>query len=478
MKTNLITSLQILLLILGTALGCAAQPQGMKYEPVCYEDGTSISGERDVEAILKKDRLQCDTTVNNNGDTLITVRHTSAFLRMQLEGLPADAGIDHILLVPMKGEPKEIPVTVPESGKVVVWMTRAPGKLPATAAIATAKDGRMWSARLKKNTIKAGTAYRWNAAFVTPDAPAPGISARVRPSVPLPDIESGEYSGITWLSGDSYAVVDNEQKGGGILHFTISIDGTGDVDKVSMRPAQGTVTSTVTRRDGEGIAYAPSLGTLYVASERHQEILEYDLAGRETGKALKVPEDLSVKAITGNRGFEALTFNDSTGLFWTTTEAPLTKDTFLPRIIRLQSFCTNGKPSERFLYQTGESEKSSTDASAHVFGVPCMAALDDGRLLVLEREVYVPKGNLFDKIRKAFTRTDIYVVDPVHDTAGILRKSLVCSFRTGALDLANFEGMCLGPTLPDGRRCLVLIADSQKGAGGLTQEYVKVILLK
>jgi hypothetical protein len=46
------------------------------------------------------------------------------------------------------------------------------------------------------------------------------------------------------------------------------------------------------------------------------------------------------------------------------------------------------------------------------------------------------------------------------------------------LDLANFEGMCLGPTLSDGRRCLVLIADSQKGAGGLTQEYVKVILLK
>ena len=149
MKTNLITSLQILLLILGTALGCAAQPKGMIYEPVCYEDGTSISGERDVEAILKKDRLQCDTTVSNSGDTLITVRHTSAFLRMQLEGLPADAGIDHILLVPMKGEPKEIPVTVPESGKVVVWMTRAPGKLPATAAIATAKDGRMWSARLK-----------------------------------------------------------------------------------------------------------------------------------------------------------------------------------------------------------------------------------------------------------------------------------------------------------------------------------------
>jgi hypothetical protein len=38
--------------------------------------------------------------------------------------------------------------------------------------------------------------------------------------------------------------------------------------------------------------------------------------------------------------------------------------------------------------------------------------------------------------------------------------------------------MCLGPTLPDGQRTLVLIADSQKGSGGLTNEYVKVILLR
>ena len=479
MKLNQIRSLQIFLLTVGTAFGCAAQPQvKMIYEPVCYEDGTSISSDKDAEPFLKKDRLQCDTTFNENGDTLITVRHASAFVRMQLEGLPADAGIDRILLVPMKGDVKELPVTVPESGKLVIWTTKAPGKLPATAVVARAKDGRTWSARLKKNIIQAGTAYRWNAAFVKPDAPASGLTARPLPSTSLPEIESGEYSGITWLSGDNYAVVDNDQKGGGILHFFIPIDKTGHVGQVSMRPAAGTVVSTEKNRDGEGIAYVSSLGTLYVASERHQEIREYDLAGRDTGKSLHVPKDLAVNAITPNRGFEALTYNGTTNLIWTMTEAPLAKDTFLPRILRLQSFTTDGKPADRYLYQTGQPEKSAEKTSAYVFGVPCMAAMDDGRILVLEREVYVPKGNLLEKIQNAFTRTDLYIVDPVHDTAGILRKSLVCSFRTGALDLANFEGMCLGPTLPDGRRCLVLIADSQRGAGGLTQEYVKVILLK
>ena len=109
---------------------------------------------------------------------------------------------------------------------------------------------------------------------------------------------------------------------------------------------------------------------------------------------------------------------------------------------------------------------------------PGPAALDDGRLIVLEREVYVPKGGLLDKFLDSYTRTSLFVVDPVRDEAGILRKSLICTFTTSAMGLANYEGMCLGPTLPDGRRCLLLIADSQNSAGGYTQEFVKVVLLR
>ena len=213
-------------------------------------------------------------------------------------------------------------------------------------------------------------------------------------------------------------------------------------------------------------------------SNEQQEIREYDLAGRETGKALSIPEELGLKQIQGNRGFEALSYDETSGLFWTTTEAPLKSDGFLPRLHRLQSFTRDGEPAESRLYQTDEPMLSAANTTAYVFGIPALAALDDGRLLVLEREVYVPQGGFWDKLQKSFTSVNLYLVDPVHDAAGILRKSLLCSFRTGALDLANFEGMCLGPTLPDGQRSLVLIADSEKGSGGLTQEYVKVILLQ
>ena len=83
-----------------------------------------------------------------------------------------------------------------------------------------------------------------------------------------------------------------------------------------------------------------------------------------------------------------------------------------------------------------------------------------------------------DMLFNSFGKAKIYAVNPSKDSAGVLRKSLLASFQTSAADLANYEGMCLGPTLPDGRRCLVLIPDSQGGQSGLTREYVKVIAVR
>jgi len=87
------------------------------------------------------------------------------------------------------------------------------------------------------------------------------------------------------------------------------------------------------------------------------------------------------------------------------------------------------------------------------------------------------------------------VVDPSGDTAEILPKQLLCEFETrisftaAGIDvaLANYEGMCMGPRLSDGRRCLILIADSQAGMASLaasfgrrqlTCEFVKILLLE
>ena len=459
-----------------TAVGCAAQQQREVYEPVRFQDGTPVTDDPEAEALFAEDTFLVDTTFTEKGDTLFTFRHTGAFVRLQLDGLPADAGIDKISLMPMQGTLTVLPATLSGSGEFVLWMAKKPGGLPAAAAFAQGADGRLWSVRLPALDLAPGIAYRWTGTFVTPEAPVPDLTARAL-SQTLMEIDPGEYSGITHISGNRYAVVDDNLKGGGILFFSIPIGPDGTVGRVRMQAADGTAKASGKSRDCEGVAYVPSSGTLFVSSEK-QEIREYDLSGKATGKSLRVPKDMGAAHIVTNRGFEALTYNDNTGLFWTTTESPLRQDTFLPRILRLQSFTRDGAPAQRYFYQTGKPQKSSKGTTAYVFGIPALAALDDGRLLVLEREVYVPTGGLWDKLQRAFTATNIYLVDPVHDTAGILRKSLLCSFRTGALDLANYEGMCLGPTLPDGTRTLVLIADSQKGSGGRTSEYVKVILLR
>ena len=454
-----------------TALGCSAQPKGtVMYEPVRFEDGTPVAGDAEADSLFAQDLFVTDTTVTVKGDSLFTFRHASAYVRMQLDGLPA--GVDKVLLVPVAGEVRTLPV--PGTGPMVLWMAKEPGVLTAVAAVAEAPDGRLWSVRLDGRIIEPGIAYRWTGTLLPPEAPDTGLRATPLPATLL-DIDPGEYSGISWLGGNQYAVVDDNLKGGGILRFAIPIDADGHVGTVLRQVAPGTAADGKTR-DSEGIAFVSSENRLYVSSEKNQEIRGYDLNGNDAGVSLKVPNDL--KGIVNNQGFEALTYNESTGLFWTTTETPLKADTFLPRILRLQSFDRDGKPSRRYFYQTGEPTQTSRKTVAYVFGVPALAALDDGRLLVLEREVHVPQGSLWDKLQGAFTDTHIYVVDPVHDTAGLLRKSLLCSFSTGALNLANFEGMCLGPVLPDGRRTLVLIADSQKGSGGLTSEYVKVILFR
>ena len=457
-----------------------------------------VVGEDGLAGLLDKDLLRVETVIDGT-DTLLTIKHISAFVKLVLSGLPTGGHIDRIDLVPMYGSITEKalidlesgavkPVTgaevltitvdqdVPDSGELVLWTTFAPQSAGALALIVHEAAG-ILTARIDEAELQGGIASRWDARCILPSETETGITAKPLMQKALTGVSAGGYSGIAYIGGENYAVVDDNLSGSGILQFRIPIAENGNVGVASMLVTEGATSGS--KRDGEGIVFVPASATFYVSSEKHQEIREYNLLGKETGNALRVPDDLSAAKVDANRGFEALTYNENTGLFWTTTESPLKRDTFLPRILRLQSFDAAGNPAGRYLYQTeSPSVPDASRAQAYVFGVPAMAALDDGRLIVLEREVYVPNGGFLEKLRDSFTRMNLYVVDPAGDGAGILRKGLLCTFTTGALDLANYEGMCLGPTLPDGRRSLVLIADSQQGSGGLVQEYVKVILLR
>ena len=86
-------------------------------------------------------------------------------------------------------------------------------------------------------------------------------------------------------------------------------------------------------------------------------------------------------------------------------------------------------------------------------GVSDLCALEDGTLLVLERELS-RKG-----VDPAY-RVRIYAVRPGRDepfdVERPLAKKLLFDADTGS---ANYEGVCLGPVLDNGERVLVMVSD-------------------
>jgi len=283
------------------------------------------------------------------------------------------------------------------------------------------------------------------------------------------EIAPGQYSGITHVADDVYAVVHDKARGGGLFFSTLQFLADGSIGSVS---AFETDAGGAEGRDNEDVVFVPETQTLFVSAEGDQSIREYTLDGRETGRSLRIPKAL--KGCAPNAGFEALAYAD--GTFWTTTESPLPGETQH----RLQSFSLrNLTAGKSWNYQAdtptvGETEAAS--AKAYVFGISAITALPDERLIVLEREVYVPGGGFFEMMG-SFTVNSLFLIDPLHDKSKVLQKTLLTRFYTNFLNLANFEGMCLGPTLQDGRQTLLLLADSQDGSQGLTGEYIRVLAL-
>ena len=473
--------------------------------PISF-DGQTATGDNDVTSVMDYDYLVSSAVADDAGKASFHFSHLGSFLRMNLS-LPEGTSIDKVELVPMY-EPVPLGMTVDLgtgalsetsasialpvgttglSAPATLWAAMPPKDYSGDRFAVLVHSGEdLYTARHAGSAFASGSAFRWAVAPLSdgsvPEYGFTTVSEKNAFTPSTTDVPSGQYSGIAWLGGVRYAVVHDKLNGGGIVFFDIAIDDSGTVTSVTSTVPEATSSSTVTNRDNEGVAYvAGTPGFLYVSAEKDQSIREYDLDGNPTGRSLPVPADMKKSLITKNHGFEALTYNAATGLFWTVTEAPLPKDAPLGRILRLQSFTSDRKAGERFLYRMDEPSKTDAEASAaksYVWGAPALAALDDGRLLVLEREVYVPNGGTFDMLMNSFTKIRIYAVNPAADGAGILRKTLVKSFSTSASNLANYEGMCIGPALPDGSTCLVLVPDSQGGSGGLTKEYVKVITVK
>ena len=292
-------------------------------------------------------------------------------------------------------------------------------------------------------------------------------------------VSAGNYSGIAWLGGTKYAIANDKSPTAGFYLMTIETDNlTGELLMVR---EDTFLTSGLPNRDEEGICYMPQTQTVFVSGEDDQEILEYNLQGQLTGRKLNIPEVF--KTAYSNGGFEALTYQVATQRFWTTSENTLKADGQKPTVkrkianrLRLQSFGDDLQPKEQYWYET-DSAVTRKHKGRSILGVSGLAALDDGRIVVLEREMYFPKKQI-----GSYSLVKLYLVDPTQQQPGeVLQKTLLAEFRTKVnltrRSFANFEGICVGPRLADGRQLLMLVCDSQNQYRGVMKDWFKTVIL-
>ena len=292
-------------------------------------------------------------------------------------------------------------------------------------------------------------------------------------------VSAGNYSGIAWLGGTKYAIANDKSPTAGFYLMTIETDNlTGELLMVR---EDTFLTSGLPNRDEEGICYMPQTQTVFVSGEDDQEILEYNLQGQLTGRKLNIPEVF--KTAYSNGGFEALTYQVATQRFWTTSENTLKADGQKPTVkrkignrLRLQSFGDDLQPKEQYWYET-DSAVTRKHKGRSILGVSGLAALDDGRIVVLEREMFFPKKQI-----GSYSLVKLYLVDPTQQQPGeVLQKTLLAEFRTKVnltrRSFANFEGICVGPRLADGRQLLILVCDSQNQYRGVMKDWFKTVIL-
>lgn len=273
-----------------------------------------------------------------------------------------------------------------------------------------------------------------------------------------------QLSGITPISIDKdeyrFAVVSDKYTDG-LLELSLFVDEEGKVVLGMLSPLDKKL-KKFQATDPEGIAYDPVRKKYYISTEQ-QKILRLDSKQNFEG-FVSVPEYMSASHIQANMGFESLEYDKTRDCLWVTNEGSLKEDVNPDSknpVLRLQTIGLDGRDLGKYTYVMDPPRVPEVPSgTTYVHGVSDLTVLPDGRLVVMEREVFVNLSLLM-----VHSRTKLYTVNP-EEGSETLTKTLLTEFTTGldenSLDitLANYEGMCY-VTLPDGSDALVLISDSQ-----------------
>ncbi len=251
-----------------------------------------------------------------------------------------------------------------------------------------------------------------------------------------------------------------------------------------------------TRFDPEGVRVSPA-GTWWVCDEYGPWIDEFSSEG-ERLRRLAIPEKFriehpgagpdqelpphNVRGRQSNRGFEGLAISPDGTTLWALPQSPLLQDGALSaQGMRVGLNCRILEVS----LATGKTREFVYTLEDPKHGVSELLAIDDHRLLVLERD---SKGGDDAKFRRIFGvdldgASDVSGVESLPRAgvpAGVVPAAkaqwldfLDPRFGLGGHDMPEkIEGMTFGPALPDGRRTLVVTSDNDLDASELTWFWV------
>ncbi len=222
-----------------------------------------------------------------------------------------------------------------------------------------------------------------------------------------------------------------------------------------------------------------------VASEKGPRVLEVDRQGK-LRKDIALPEHFA--NARENKSLESLTMDPAGTYLFTTSEASLRCDgevatAKLGARLRILRIARADGQYEEHAYTTDPLPHASGD-----YGVADLAAISADDLLVLERGWTHGAGNTARVYRVKLTdaATSCLALPSLGADAPTLAKELVIDLatlpaqglpaakqqqQTALLD--NFEGMAVGPRLPDGRASLILISDDN----GRSDQFARILVL-
>ncbi len=345
--------------------------------------------------------------------------------------------------------------------------------------------------------------------------------AQVLPQLALKqwNIPPGNYSGITPLGNGHYAVVSDKAPRLGYFEWKIEQDSlTGQVKQVTslgFRPLQSPATGGLANHDAEDLIFDAQHKLLWIANEGNQTLTAYDTATKQRVGALDIPPYLSSDSVFTNLGFEALAYDVITRQWCSTSESPLRVDAHArpeglsptaPLDLRL-TFWGSTFSAQRILPYRMAAPQLSRQARYYLHGVPALCFLPNGALLVMERELSVPRAYIGAKchlrlrcipadamqlaerlgsrlISSSVTDSLVFSPSLLHALAPQTQVMDVAQWRTH-LDVfrrsfANYEGMCLGRRLADGRQTILCVSDAQDGAGRCgvhLRDFLRVVVL-